>query len=991
MMAIDKNGIRVVIGLMIFLFSLSGARSSWAQINTTFNAAVDNVWTNSLNWTNGVPGSLDNATIDGGNVTISTTGTVVVGTLTVQNSSFLFLSGTGGANTFTVNGTTNVKSGSQMIITTVHNSFVGNVTIELGTNLQINGAGRLNASNGVIIEGTVNNLAGDINFGTLTIDGSISLSGSASGVDFNGGSIILNSGGVIDFNNRPSTTVTFTGDFVDINGSSLGGTRDVTNTTFFANGGGPLQNLFCGGVNSVTQFYRVVVNALSNLQVQNYGKINNGLTINTGATFSLLLGNDASLDVTAVTPANFTNTGTFAINDGTVSFGSLSPSAGAITVLSSGSFTGTSLALSSTATVTATGSASISLNSFANNGSTSSFVPGGSTVTFTGASPSISGSSGSTFNNIVINSGASFSSTNNLTVNGSFTNNGNAISFASNTISFAGSGTLDGGSNGTSFNNMTVTTTGSVAIARKVDLTGVLTLLGSGLFDADGSGSGVFTVKSTSQTAGGQIANLPNPGNFSGNLIIERYLHSGGASGDYRFLSVPINTTVTPINLGLWKSAIGVTGNFSDPSGYAATDGAGNFAAIQQSNNTNPSVSTYNGTAYSFIASAGNPVSSVALSGTTGYVAYNYASSPVTISYSGEIQKDLVSIPISSTNNNFNLIPNPYPATIDWDNILGAGLKSAMYLRNTGPVITTYVRGGSITNPPLGSWQGEIAVGQCFWAQSDGSLSSLSLNESAKNTASANSIFVRDGATKSSAVRVQLMSKTQRDEAIIQFVENSTDEKDDKFDASKFKNGILISPIGRNNYLNVSSYITDSSSDLAINSIAPLAADLASKTVGLKISDVANGDYTLNISPENFALGYSIVLTDKFLNKQMELKTSISYSFSVTDNPQSSGDKRFILEFVQSITAVLDEPESGFQIYPNPVVKDRLTVVTPALLAGKVKSISILDLSGRALAVEDQLDSSEVTFDVSGYNSSVYVVSIKLSNGISKSYRIIKR
>ncbi len=987
-MIFEKNATKVTFSLLFFLLSLLSFNSLFA-ISTTFTGAADNNWNNSSNWTNGVPGSSDDAIILAGNVTISSTGTIIVQSLLVQSGGVVFLSGTGGVNTFTVTGTTTVQSGGFIFVTTVHNSFGGTITMDAGASIQIQTAGRLNASGDVIVNGSLSGVAGDLNFGTLTINGNMQLGLAASGVDISGGSITINNSAYIDFNNRPSTTVTLTGDFNNSSGLN-DGIRNTNNVTFIANASGT-QTFTGGGFLTETFFGNLTVNAISTLELSNYNNVTGTLTNN--GTISLP---NASAVFTIASSATVARLGTVNSNSGNFAFTNLTlaTTTPVTTInLAGGSFTGTSLIKSGTSAINVTGSTAISLSSFTNNGGTLDL--GASTVTFNGVASALGGSQSTTFYDLVVGPGAALTGTSSFTIANSFTNSGNASTFSSGTATFSagGIGIIDGGSNGTRFNNMTIQDGAAISIANKVDLAGVLTLQGlASTFDADGAaGTGVFTVKSTSQTAGGQIANLPAPANFTGNLVIERYLHSGGVNGDYRYLSVPINTAITPVNLSLWKSTFGVTGNFTDPSDYAVTDGGGNFASIQSVNKTTPSVSTYTGTAYSFLANAGNPVSSVALSGTTGYVAYNYASSPVTISYPGEIQKGSMSIPISSTNLNFNLIPNPYPATIDWDNIAGTGLTSAMYLRNSGSVITTYVRGGSITNPPVGSWQGEIAIGQCFWTQSTGGSSSLSLDESAKNTASNNSIFVRDGSTKPSAVRVQLLSKTQRDEAIIQFVENATDLKDDKFDAAKFKNGILISPIGRNSYLNVSSFNTESNLDLAINSIAPLATNLASKAVGLKVSDVEKGDYTLNISTENFALGYSIVLKDKFLNKQLELKSSISYSFAVTDNPESFGDKRFVIDFVQAITAVLDEPESGFQIYPNPVVKDKLTIVTPALLAGKVKSISVLDMSGRALSVEDQIDSSEVTFDVSSYNPAVYVVSIKLSNGIFKSYRIIKR
>lgn len=992
---------KVVAKLCVFCFLLFGFTTTQAQ--KTFTSAVDNDWNKPGNWSPaGVPTALDDVLINGNNVSLFSSNTAaVMNNLTIEGGGLIIIPSS--LLGFTVNGTTTLNAtggGGDIRINNTANSFVGTITINVGCEIRIQSAGRLNASGSVIVFGSMGTLAGDFNFGSLIVNSSIQLSGSATGVDFTGGSITLNGGAYIDFNNRPSTTVNFSGNIVDLSGSS-NAFQNTTNVTFRASGGGVGQIFYAAVSPEVTSVENLIVGANSNLAINNNADVSTAVTINTGATLSLAEGGGAPVAALDLTGVTFSNAGTLAISTGDVTFGSLAPSSGSITIDDSGSFTGTSFTLpTGTSTLTATGAASISLSSFVNNRSAAAFVPGGSTVTFTGASPSISGSFGSTFNNIVINSGASFSSSNNLTINGSFTNNGNAISFASNTITFAGSGTLDGGTSGTSFNDITISTTGNIAIERKVDLNGVLTLQGSGVFDADGAGSGVFTVKSTSQTAGGRIANLPAPVNFSGNLIIERYLHSGGVNGDYRFLSVPINTASTPISLGLWKSTFGVTGNFSDPSNYAVTDGGGNFASIQAANNTSPSVSTYNGTAYSFLASIGNSVNTVQLSGTTGYAAYNFASSPVTLSYPGEIQKGQVDIPLNSGGTAYSLVPNPYPSPIDWDNVtLPGNLSASLYLRTSSNTYATFVQGaGSATGAGAASlppgWAGEIATGQSFFVQNSGANPGpLQFFEDDK-TLSTNNKFARtaDNSPKN-ILRVALKSETQRDESLIRFVEGATDGRDRLYDASKLKNGVLLSPVNRNSYVNVSSYNTGdaSSSDLAVNTIAPLSTSVQSKDVNLIVADLEKLTYTLILTPQDFNLGYRMILVDNFLKKEVDFSKELTYSFTVTDDPLSSGSARFKVSFVNSITAVLDEPESNFQIYPNPVVKDKFTVVTPALFAGKVKSISILDMSGHALAVEDQLDSSEVTFDVSGYNSAVYIVLIKLSDNIFKSYRIIKR
>ena len=609
-----------------------------------------------------------------------------------------------------------------------------------------------------------------------------------------------------------------------------------------------------------------------------------------------------------------------------------------------------------------------------------SLVASNSTLTITGATSITSGSP--SLNNLTISgtgsftAPSSFSLTGNLSNSGSFNSNNGTITFNGTTAqSISGTSTLTN-------INCNTTSGGSVSINGNVTLNGVLTLSSSGIFDADGSGGGVFTVASLDQNAGGRIAALPNPGNFSGEVTVQRFIHSQ-AGGDYRYLSMPITTNQN--NLSRWKAAIGVTGAFSDRSVNSE------FANIQDSGNTNPSVFTWNGTAY--VGVTGADTGATTLSSRTGYVAYNYNNGSVTASYRGDIETGSVPISISNVNGNFNLVPNPYPSPIDFDNVSKSNINNSLWLRTGNNTFSSYV-GGVATLPPFVGWGGEIAIGQSFWTQSNGGGSTLTLNETDKTN---NSVRFLRTETPTNYVRLTLTGADQLDEAVIRFADGGSDDLNGKFDAVKRKNGNYVSAFGQNNYLNLSVYTVSAAIDYAIKGIAPLSATEATRIVPLKVADAKNGNYTLKFTElSTFDLGYKIFLKDKFLSKEVEIEDNEEYEFSITSNASTTGSARFELVFRKDIVTALEPTlTQEVLVYPNPVSSDgRLTIVIPEQLDAPILSIFLYDMKGSVIYSSENdkkiLEPGVKTIEMGQAGTGLYILNITSGNEI-KSIRVLKR
>src|SRR5690606_36312320 len=102
-----------------------------------------------------------------------------------------------------------------------------------------------------------------------------------------------------------------------------------------------------------------------------------------------------------------------------------------------------------------------------------------------------------------------------------------------------------------------------------------------------------------------------------------------------------------------------VTGSFTGTSGCAGCT-------------TNQSMFLYNGAtqAYEDFPAASNSETLSAGIGYAAFVRQDVIGPPVTIDWTGPINQGTVSLPVNhnGTSESWNLVGNPYPSSIDWDN-----------------------------------------------------------------------------------------------------------------------------------------------------------------------------------------------------------------------------------------------------------------------------------------------------------------------------------
>lgn len=511
------------------------------------------------------------------------------------------------------------------------------------------------------------------------------------------------------------------------------------------------------------------------------------------------------------------------------------------------------------------GSQTVTLNS-GNIDNDGTFTVGSSTFVVNGTT-AITGTSPVSFNHLTIGASGNLTASGTVNIAGNLANTG---TLNATTVAFNGTAAQNITGNGV-LTNINISNTAGVTNNGTINLYGTLTLTGGGVFDTDGSGSGVFNIMSNDLTSNAGIAALATPSDLSGNITVQRFVNG---PDDWRYFSIP----VTGGNVGLWQDDFPVTGNFSN----ASPNGVDGVEC-----STCPSIFRFDAPTQAYVAiGTGGTTAATSLSSNIGYTAYTYLSGDFTIDMTGAPTKGNVNVALSASGAGFNLVPNPYPSPIDWDNINRTGTSGSMYMTTGQGSFATYLAGsGTCTGCSFNSgWRGEVAIGQSFWIESTGS-TSLALTETAKTTSAAT--FVREDEESMNLFRVTLKSQGKEDDLIIHFNEEASYSTELNFDAKKRLNDY---------HVNLSSYNQSPEEHYAINGIPMATCD--DGTVKLKMSNVAIGEHALTFTElERINLGYTITLIDNFLSTEKIIKNNDQYIFQTTADQASTTDGRFELRF----------------------------------------------------------------------------------------------
>lgn len=864
--------------------------------------------------------------------------------LNVQNTSSISIAGTGGFGTLRTTGSTTinnltinrVSSGTVTLGTdlTIGGTFVqtqGDIILNgrtftiSGPYSRTNGSFSIDASSTIIIDGA-GALPGEIAFSgsqilnTLTINRSSSTVGTSSsftvtnlnllsGVFNNTGTITMASGGILTrtegsiINNTPQAVTAY--DIVydiatDISsGSEIPSLpnelRHVTKTgsailtlsqPITINGNLTLTNgIFNAGSNSIDLKGNFVANSTSTLTNSPF-TFSGTTTISGGALIQF-----GEVNITgSLTPSVNIRIDGDLINNGTLNAGS-----GAQTTTFGGTTTisGSSVHNFNNITIAGTLVAPSILNIAGNFVfSSGTFTHSGGTVVFNGTS-SITGSP--QFSNVTIAPGATLNGPANLTLAGNFIVNG-TFSPGTGRVTFNGTANQDlnrtAGSAGTvNLFNMTVNKiSGTLNIRGTIAntifrLQNELTIAQAGIsnpdIDFDGPlNTGTLVLASTS-TRTARINVIPAGIQIIGNLTVERFVQNEDAVRAWRYFA----PAVVGATVADWLGEIQITGQFSNPSTGSGINNP-NTPSLYRWTETNGG--TANNRYEAWPNNITLPASSFSLTNGRGYSVFVRNTGTPTITTRGTLRFGDVGVSLTSTGSEvdaagFNLIGNPYPAPIDWDLVsLPGGVSNVISMLDNvsngglgGGQFVYYTQGG----PQIGNFDGIIGSSQAFWVETSVN-TTLTFTEAHK-ASDINPIIIRERQL-ANVLRINVEGNGRKDETVVYFRDEASDNYDLGFDARKREN----------TFINLFTYhVKEEGFDkFAINALKNISC---SREILIGLEKFEQGTYTFNFTElESFEHSYKFTLIDNFIGSSVSLTDGI-YVFQVTENPLSNGNQRF--------------------------------------------------------------------------------------------------
>jgi hypothetical protein len=288
----------------------------------------------------------------------------------------------------------------------------------------------------------------------------------------------------------------------------------------------------------------------------------------------------------------------------------------------------------------------------------------------------------------------------------------------------------------------------------------------------------------------------------------------------------------------------------------------------------------------------------------------------------------------------WNLISNPYPCAINWNQMRNDAANSGLTLSNAYYTFNgaagnygTYTSLTASSGVGVGGLQENIPSSQAFFVKATGS-ANLTFKESFKNT-NANSVsFLRTATNELEFLKFKVQQGSNWDEAGVLFYPSAA-EGLDKFDALNLTGSAVdvatVMANGKNAAIEVLPQIGEQ------------------RIIPLKVQTPANGTASFHFEgTENISATTSIYLKDDFLGNLTDIRQQPEISFEAFI---SQSYNRFSLILAEQVLTSSEnkQVQKKLRIYPNPA-KNRISVYSPAVgelelfnaLGQKVKSQSIL-------------------------------------------------
>lgn len=323
-------------------------------------------------------------------------------------------------------------------------------------------------------------------------------------------------------------------------------------------------------------------------------------------------------------------------------------------------------------------------------------------------------------------------------------------------------------------------------------------------------------------------------------------------------------------------------------------------------------------------------VSSGNLSVAKGYQIYRHTSSDDTVYMTGAYNQGTIGVTLSSTGDGYNLIGNPYPSTINWDNAtIPSGMGSSIYVYDNG-TIRTYTKGGGSV-PGYAATTKYIPATQAFFVTASSGSPTFYFTESMRTNYKET---YRGNDNVTNEVRIGLRGANSYDETLVRFIPEATGGFDDRYDGYK-----IFSDLVSNSQV----YVTGTDDkQMSISSI-PYSKEVVQIPLNVQIRE--EGEFELSLDLSRYEEHYNILLEDKTTGEVVDLGNLGSYRFN---GKHEDAEDRFVLFLIpqKSInnTSGIAEEENANNI---PVFAQGKNVIINS--DRENVDVSIIDLLGQEL------------------------------------------
>ena len=330
----------------------------------------------------------------------------------------------------------------------------------------------------------------------------------------------------------------------------------------------------------------------------------------------------------------------------------------------------------------------------------------------------------------------------------------------------------------------------------------------------------------------------------------------------------------------------------------------------------------------------------------------------------------------------WNLIANPYPCAIDWNQLrndggnIGLSLSNAYYTFNgAAGNYGTYTSLNASTGVGVGGLQENIASSQGFFVKANGA-GNLAFKESFKNTAANSASFLRTATSDLEFLKFKVQQGSHWDEAGVLFYPSAA-EGLDNYDALNLTGSAV----------DVATVMADGKN--AAIEVFPQIGE--QRILPLKVQTPASGAASFRFEGmENFPSNISMYLKDDFLGSLTDIRQHPEISFEAEASLVYS---RFSLILAEQVLTGSENNlvQKKLSLHPNPASK--VATLNFSSSKGSAYSLRVINSIGQSVYSTDGMaaeGTNTIKLNLEKLSSGLYIVQL-VQDGRIQQLNMIKR